>query len=342
MAVRKDEKRGKWLAETYINGKRNRKWFDTKGEAQRYYNAMKQENSPLFKAVQIHKEQPQRLSELVNLWYDLHGKSLVSGKARYQKLLFIAKNVGDPIATHFTSSHFADYRAKRLNGEIINETTGIIPKENYINSEQAMLHAMFGELIRLNKWKGKNPISGVRKFKVKETNLSFLRAEEIDRLLVACDQSRNPHLPIIVRICLATGARWGEAQALTGAQIIPHKITYAQTKGGRNRTVPITKELYDMLPLKSGAIFTGVNYRQSLRVFNYALKRAKIDLPKGQATHVLRHTFASHFMMNGGNILVLRDILGHTDITMTMRYAHFAPSHLEAATTLNPLAKRQT
>ncbi len=43
-------------------------------------------------------------------------------------------------------------------------------------------------------------------------------------------------------------------------------------------------------------------------------------------------------MMNGGNILVLQQILGHQSITMTMRYAHFAPDHLEEATRLNPLA----
>lgn len=43
-------------------------------------------------------------------------------------------------------------------------------------------------------------------------------------------------------------------------------------------------------------------------------------------------------MMNGGNILVLRDILGHVDIKMTMIYAHFAPDHLEDAVTKNPLA----
>jgi site-specific recombinase XerD len=67
--------------------------------------------------------------------------------------------------------------------------------------------------------------------------------------------------------------------------------------------------------------------------FERAVKRAGIDLPEGQCTHVLRHTFASHFMMNGGNILVLRDILGHADIKMTMVYAHFAPDHLEDAVT---------
>lgn len=52
---------------------------------------------------------------------------------------------------------------------------------------------------------------------------------------------------------------------------------------------------------------------------------------------MLRHTFASHFMMNDGNILALRDILGHLDIKMTMIYSHFSPEHLEDAVTKNPL-----
>ncbi|WP_232772588.1 tyrosine-type recombinase/integrase [Psychromonas sp. Urea-02u-13] len=66
--------------------------------------------------------------------------------------------------------------------------------------------------------------------------------------------------------------------------------------------------------------------------------RTAVRLPKGQSTHVLRHTFASHFMMNGGNILVLQQILGHASITDTMKYAHFSPAHLEDAIRLNPLA----
>lgn len=56
------------------------------------------------------------------------------------------------------------------------------------------------------------------------------------------------------------------------------------------------------------------------------------------AYHVLRHTFAAHFMMSGGNILALQKILGHHDIKMTMRYAHLAPDHLETALRFNPLA----
>ncbi|WP_229381124.1 tyrosine-type recombinase/integrase [Shewanella psychropiezotolerans] len=54
--------------------------------------------------------------------------------------------------------------------------------------------------------------------------------------------------------------------------------------------------------------------------------RTGLQFPDRQMTHILRHTFASHFMMKGGNILVLRQILGHSDIKDTMRYAQFARS----------------
>ena len=67
------------------------------------------------------------------------------------------------------------------------------------------------------------------------------------------------------------------------------------------------------------------------------MQRAGIETPTGQLTHVLRYTFASHFMMNGGNILVLQRILGHTDIKVTMRYAPCAPDYLSEATILKPL-----
>lgn len=63
------------------------------------------------------------------------------------------------------------------------------------------------------------------------------------------------------------------------------------------------------------------------------MEKTSIVLPRGQLTHVLRHTFAAHFMMSGGNILALQKILGHHDIKMTMRYAH-----LETALRFNPLA----
>ncbi|WP_269063546.1 tyrosine-type recombinase/integrase [Marinobacter adhaerens] len=56
-------------------------------------------------------------------------------------------------------------------------------------------------------------------------------------------------------------------------------------------------------------------------------------------THNLRHTFASHCMMNGGVMLTLQRILGHGNITMTMKYAHLSPDHLESPMKLSPVSQ---
>ena len=73
-------------------------------------------------------------------------------------------------------------------------------------------------------------------------------------------------------------------------------------------------------------------------VATWALARTTIRLPKGQAAYSSRHTTASHFIQNGGNILTLQKILGHSSLAMTMRYSHLAPEHLAEAVRLSPLA----
>ena len=63
-------------------------------------------------------------------------------------------------------------------------------------------------------------------------------------------------------------------------------------------------------------------------------KRAQIkgQMDRAIRFHDLRHTFASHFMMNGGNLYDLQKILGHTKYEMTQIYAHLSPDHLAGTT----------
>ncbi|MGM0936300.1 MAG: phage integrase [Pseudomonadota bacterium] len=323
---------GKWLCQCFPEGRdgpRIRKIRATKGEALALERQLMQGKNDSDTAV--NESNAIRLSDLISRWYEMHGKTLTSGDGRKSKLEAICERLGDPLASDFDRNMFAQYREHRLAGKW-NAKGRTTPKQATVNREQSYLHAVFAELKRLGEWEGDNPLDGVRQFKEGEQELAFLYKDDIKRLLVACDDSQNKDLGFVVRICLATGARWSEAQNLTQSQIIPHKVTFVQTKSKKNRTVPISRALYDILPKRRGALFSNC-----YDAFEGALKKANIELPKGQRTHVLRHTFASHFMMGGGNILVLQQILGHSSILMTMRYAHFAPEHLDAAVSLNPL-----
>ena len=149
---------------------------------------------------------------------------------------------------------------------------------------------------------------------------------------------------LIAKICLSTGARWSEAEELQISQVKHEVIEFARTKSGKVRGIPIDKDLGNEIRahFKSHGSLMRV-FGSAAAAFREGVERSGLVLPDGQLTHVLRHSFASHFMMGdgarGGNILVLQRLLGHADLKMTMRYAHLAPEHLQEARTLNPLSR---
>ncbi|EGQ7984225.1 tyrosine-type recombinase/integrase [Vibrio vulnificus] len=272
------------------------------------------------------KQDTRSLDELIGIWYRLHGKAL-KDHIRLRKLLYrVSEGLGNPIGSQLTASDFSAYREERT--KTISTTTA--------NREHSYLRAMFNELERLGVITFPNPLAKIRQFREREGELRYLSHEEIDQLLEACASSSNRSLIYVVKVCLATGARWDEAESLKPSQIKDGKITFLNTKSGKNRSVPIQPwlfyELNSIQPVSDNKLFLS-----SLSAFRKAIARSNIELPKGQMTHVLRHTFASHYVIRGGNIVKLRDTLGHSEITTTMRYAHLAPDHLEEALELNPL-----
>ncbi|MCW7761706.1 phage integrase [Photorhabdus luminescens] len=328
---------GKWRLDFYPEGKKNgigkriRKSFTTKGEALAYerYILESVDNQPWLDS----KEDRRKVSELVVTWYESHGITLDDGEKRQNAMLYACECMGDPKAVEFTTQLFSSYREKRLSGKLARTSRVSKVAPRTVNLELSYFRAMFNELNRLGIWTYDNPLKNIRPFKTEESEMAFLTNEETKKLLEECEKSRSKHLLTVVKICLSTGARWSEAEKLRASQISQYRITFTKTKGNRNRTVPISEELYNTFPKKRGSLFSSC-----YSAFRTAIRRTGIELPDGQLSHVLRHTFASHFMMKGGNILVLQRILGHTDIKMTMRYAHFAPDHLDDAVRLNPLA----
>lgn len=312
---------GKWLLDMTLGGrggKRVRRQFATRAKAEKMQALLLTENEGALLA--IDKPDKRRLSDLAQSWYDHHGLNLKDGKRRLVCLLAIAETMGDPLAVNIRPSMFTDYRAARIKD-------GTNP--NTLNHHHAYLRAVFNELIRLGEWKHSNPFQQVRRLKIDERELSFLTTDQISLLL--SELSGDVYKVSI--LCLSTGARWSEAETLRAEQVQKYRVTFSGTKSGKVRSVPISAELYELVKTRQH----GRLFKACVGAFRKGVERAGIELPDGQLTHVLRHSFASHFIMNGGNILTLQKILGHSTLLMTMRYAHLAPEHLQEAVALNPV-----
>jgi integrase len=309
-------------------GKRFRKTFKTQGEA-KAYEAWLTTQVNQSKKWEPEKRDTRKVSQLVDLWHQNHGVGLRAGKETYRSLKALCKALGDPLADQFTANMFTEYRTKRLaDGS----------SANSMNHEHAYLRSVFNELSRLGLWKRENPLKLLRPFKLQERELSFLKQDEIRTLLAELDRSKNIHLGLIARVCLATGARWGEAEKLRIQQVRRGSIQFAGTKSGKVRNVPISVELEALLCRhhQQGGLGDSL-FTNSRSAFAVALARTDLRLEDGQMTHVLRHTFASYFIMATNDILSLQKILGHSDLKMTMRYAHLAEGHLDKVIANNPL-----
>jgi integrase/recombinase XerD len=78
-----------------------------------------------------------------------------------------------------------------------------------------------------------------------------------------------------------------------------------------------------MFPARSGTMW---HYRNARRSY-YAMLR-RVGLPR-HGFHHLRHTFATHYLRAGGDIVRLSLILGHTEVSTTMRYLHLLTEDLQ-------------
>ena len=314
------KKDGKWIWDAKLGGRdgvRVQKTFETQSEAKRYDLHARTEYKKDKDWNQTHEQDERRLDQLVNLWYEYHGKRLKDAQGRLQTLNLIVDYLKNPMICNFTKHDFLKYRNKR------NDIT-----LNTINHHHAYLSAVFNELVRLDLL-DRNPIHGIRKFKIVERELSFLTEDQIVLILDTLKQ-KSFDTYMAVKICLSVGARWSEAVGVKAKNIINNRINLSDTKNGKIRQLPITEELAEEIKKNSP-------FKDGYLTFGRVIKDLEIETPKGQLTHILRHSFASHFMMNGGDILTLQKTLGHSDLKMTMRYAHLSPEHLEKITRLNPI-----
>jgi integrase len=181
-------------------------------------------------------------------------------------------------------------------------------------------------------------LTKVRKVKQLEENnkrLRYLSPEDCETLINSCSDYLKP----IVITALHTGMRKTEILSLKWKQVDINNgyIHLSDTKSGKRRSIPINETLYKTLKsidrrLDVQYVFfnpkTGKRYNDIKKAFNRACEKAGIS---DYTFHDNRHTFASQLLMGGGDLVALKEILGHADIKMTLRYSHLASAHMKKA-----------
>jgi integrase len=191
-----------------------------------------------------------------------------------------------------------------------------------------------------------NPMAQADKLKGESTGrLRFLSEDEMQRLLRASEGSVYHD---IFFTFLKTGMRKGELIHLrwedvdfeqTLIRVGGHRDEHGtdDTKTHRERHLPMDAQLAGVIarqPRRSDCPYVFGTERGTARENNLnreLKKRAGRAGVEDLTLHTLRHTFASHLVMRGVDLASVKELLGHSTIQMTMRYAHLGQEHLRAA-----------
>jgi integrase len=190
----------------------------------------------------------------------------------------------------------------------------------------------------------------VRKLPIGNYTQKFLSDTEIRRLLTGCKQSPHPYLYLAIKALLLTGARVGELRNARWSDIDAQKRiwTVPVSKSGRSREIFLSTESLDTLlevrrkstrlgtsDLPEGYIFTNPRTRTKYDSFYAAwYKVVRAEGLEDVRIHDLRHTYASILINNEVSIYEVQRLLGHSNVTMTQRYAHLLRGKLHEKTEL--------
>ena len=183
-----------------------------------------------------------------------------------------------------------------------------------------------------------NPMRGIRRNR-RPALTRFLSREEIGRLHKALDRKTRKggrEQADIIRLLLLTGCRKGEIVRLRWSEVDGDRLVLADSKTGP-RTLPLNTQARRILERQprdgSSFVFPSPRDPSRPRSRNLALwyrvrREAGIEDVR---LHDLRHTHASHAVMNGVPVPVVSRLLGHSNVRMTLRYAHLGDRDIEAA-----------
>ena len=182
----------------------------------------------------------------------------------------------------------------------------------------------------------------------------YLSEEEVTRLLKAPpgDTVLMVRDRAILTLLYCTGIRATECSTLREEDVdLANKCIRVTGKGGNQRSVPLNARALAVMRTyrqvrgeidPKAAFFLSLRRKQMTRGAIYERVRkwsvvAKIE--KSMSPHRLRHTFATHLVKAGVNIVDIRDLLGHRQISSTQIYLHTTAHDLKEAVEKHPIKR---
>ncbi|MFW9851824.1 MAG: tyrosine-type recombinase/integrase [Candidatus Thorarchaeota archaeon] len=315
-------KRGKkWYADFYYEGRRIRKAVGSKKDAE---NAMLAIKADILRGdYRFRRERKIKFEDFADEYLEKYSKvnkkSWKSDQTSLNQLIPFFKGMK---LNKITPRHIEEYKKKRIEKV----------KPSSINRELACLKTLFSVA---KKWKlvDENPAKEVKLFQEQKIEMRILDKDEMKRLL---DNSCE-HLRTIIIIALNTGMRRSEIFKLRWNDIdfINDYIFIKETKSALQRKIPMNSIVSRTIKrMKRESDFLFYNPKTKDRIkdvktsFKAACRRSGIN---DFRFHDLRHTAATNMVIGGIDLVTVAEILGHSDIKMTMRYAHPTPENKRKA-----------
>jgi integrase len=292
----------------------------------------------------IRREVNFRMSELIDRYWAQYGEKKLSAEREHS----IVENIRAQLGRKFV---------REIDGVAVGKWYESLTKQRGLSASTAVrhfnvMHHMMAKATSI--WAketglDRNPADLIEVNRPDDSRDRYLSVDELLRLKEALDERifrkgtndfnlTNHRLRLIVLIAVSTGMRKSEIFGLLWPDVLYGEgllAVRAKLKGGKMRYVPMLPELAhelkrDLIVIGEDRIFPpregATSGRQRLdKSFDELLTRAKI---RGFRFHDLRHTFASWYMMNGGDLYELAKILGHANIKMTERYAKLGRQHI--------------
>ena len=358
MSNTKTKERAAYRRHIRINGKLISRRFLRRADADRWYLEQKREKELIENGIKPATLELTPLHEFAERWMltrKAHGKPESSWRTDERRLrLHILPKMGERHLQQVTRREWEEYLDRLVTKEKMHPATR--------NRVQALLCKLYNDALRQEVVTA-NPLAMIPKVRESSAAWDYWQSKQECASYLEVSKVEGESFQIYAMLALNTGARVGELLALRHEDVnletrtIHIWRTYEQetktiverTKGRSARYLGINDALYEALAQhrkgsrrsRPGDLVIyqeGIDSRDTVpqipmtewMIRHRHLRTCARAQLKPIRVHDLRHTYASHYMMSGGNLSDLQSLLGHSSPEMTRKYAHLSPGHLQS------------